>query len=122
MRVQVPVLVVARPGPLRDGLVALLKALPQVSTVEQATTATAAIKTVESQRPALVLVDSGLPGDDAWTVLKQLKTRRPAVRCVVLSDTVQHYRQAEAAGASRALLTGIPAPQLSVTLEGLLGA
>ncbi|HOT91873.1 MAG TPA: response regulator [Anaerolineae bacterium] len=117
-----PVLIVARPGPLRDSLVTLLKSFPQVSTVEQATTATSALKTVESKRPALVLVDSSLPGDEAWTVLKQLKAWRPPVRCVVLSETVQHYRQAEAAGASRAILTGIPAPKLSVTLEGLLGS
>ncbi len=121
MGAQMPVLVVAKPGPLRDSLVALLRSLPQVSTVEQANTATAALRTIEVKRPALVLVDSNLPGGEAWTVLNQLKTRRSPVRCVVLSDTVQHYRQAEAAGASRALLTGIPAPKLSVALEGLLG-
>lgn len=121
MGAQMPVLVVAKPGPLRDSLVTLLKSLPQVSTVEQANTATSALRTVDSKRPALVVVDSNLPGDEAWTVLKQCKSRRPAVRCVVLSDTVQHYRQAEAAGASQALLSGTPAPKLSVALEGLLG-
>ena len=76
---------------------------------------------IEAKSPKLVLVDSNLPGEEAWTVLKQLKNRRPAVRCVVLSETVQLCRQAEAAGASRALLSGIPAPKLSVALEGLLG-
>ena len=116
-----PVLVVAKPGPLRDSLVTLLKALPSVGSVEQAHTAATALQMVEAKLPALVLVDSNLPGGEAWTVLGQLKARRPAIRCVVLSETMQHYRQAEAAGANRALLTGIPAPKLSVALEGLLG-
>jgi DNA-binding NarL/FixJ family response regulator len=116
-----PVLVVAKPGPLRDSLVTLLQSLPQVSTVEQTHSAAAALRMVEAKPPSLVLVDSNLPGEEAWTVLNQLKTWRPAVRCVVLSETVQHCRQAEAAGANQALLSGIPAPKLSVALEGLLG-
>ena len=120
MGARMPVLVVAKPGPLRDSLVALLKSLPQVSTVEQANTATAALRTIEVKRPALVVVDSNLPGGDAWNMLNQIKARCPHTQCVVLSDTVQHYRQAEAAGASRVLLTGIPATKLSMTLEGLL--
>ena len=120
MGAPMPVLVVAKPGPLRDSLVTLLQSLPQVSTVEQTHTASAALRMVEAKSPRLVLVDSNLPGEEAWTVLNQLKTRRPAVRCVVLSETVQHCRQAEAAGASQALLSGIPAPKLSVALEGLL--
>jgi len=115
-----PVLVVAKPGPLRDSLVTLLQALPQVLTVEQAHTAAAALQMVEAKATALVLVDSNLPGGEAWTVLNQLKIRCPAIRCVVLSETVQHCRQAEAAGANQALLSGIPAPKLSVALEGLL--
>lgn len=115
-----PVLVVAKPGPLRDSLVTLLQSLPQVSTVEQTHSASAALRMVEAKLPKLVLVDSNLPGEDAWAMLNQLKTRRPAVRCVVLSESVQHCRQAEAAGASQALLSGIPAPKLSVALEGLL--
>ncbi|MGC9395917.1 MAG: response regulator [Anaerolineae bacterium] len=114
------VLVVAKPGPLRDSLVTLLQSLPQVAAVEQAHTAATALQMVEAKSPALVLVDSNLPGEEAWTILTQLKARRPAIRCVVLSETVQHYRQAEAAGANRALLNGIPAPKLSVALEGLL--
>ncbi|MFN2286042.1 MAG: response regulator [Anaerolineae bacterium] len=116
-----PVLIVAKPGPLRDSLVTLLQSLPQVAAVEQAHTAAAALQMVETKPLALVLVDSNLPGEEAWTVLSQLKARRPSIRCVVLSETVQHCRQAEAAGANRALLTGIPAPKLSVALEGLLG-
>jgi len=120
MGASMPVLVVAKPGPLRDSLVALLKSLPQVSTVEQANTAAAALRTIEVKRPALVVVDSNLPGGDACSMLNQVKARCPHTQCVVLSDTVQQYRQAEAAGASQVLLTGVPATKLSVTLEGLL--
>ncbi|HOU14188.1 MAG TPA: response regulator [Anaerolineae bacterium] len=120
MDARTSVLVVAKPGPLRDSLVALLKSLPQVATVEQTNTATSALRTIEVKRPALVVVDSNLPGGETWNMLNQVKARSPHTRCVVLSDTVQHYRQAEAAGASRVLLTGVPAPKLSLTLEGLL--
>ncbi len=120
MNGRMPVLVVAKPGPLRDSLVALLRSLPQVSTVEQAHTAPAALKTIETQQPALVVVNANLSGGETWNMLNQIKARFPHTRCVVLSDTVQHYQLAEAVGIGQVLLTGVLAAKLSLTFEGLL--
>jgi DNA-binding NarL/FixJ family response regulator len=115
-----PVLVVAKPSPLRDSLVALLRSLPSITAVEQADDATSALRSIEVRRPALVVLDAGLPAGQAWSLLRQVKLRWPATRCIVLTDTHETRRRAEAAGASYALLKGFPAAKLSLVLEQLL--
>ncbi len=116
----IAVLVVARPGPLRDSLMALLRSIPGIAAVQQADDATAGLRFAETARPALVLIDGGLPGGEAWTVLRQVQVRWPCTQSVVLTDTIQLRRRAEAAGANRALLKGFPAAKLSSMLEQLL--
>lgn len=116
----IAVLVVARPGPLRDSLMALLRSIPGIAAVQQADDAIAGLRFAETARPALVLIDGGLPGGEAWTVLRQVQVRWPCTQSVVLTDTIQLRRRAEAAGANRALLKGFPAAKLSSMLEQLL--
>jgi DNA-binding NarL/FixJ family response regulator len=114
------VIIVARPGPLREGLTTLLGTLPTVTSVMMAEDGASGLHAVETNRPALILLDAGLPNDEVWSVLYQIKTRWPHIPCVVLTDTVQVRQQAEGAGANRALLKGFPAAKLSVILEQLL--
>lgn len=116
----ISVLVVAGPSALRDSLVALLKSIALVATVQQAEDAASGLRMVEISHPALVLLDAGLPDGEAWSLLRQVQARWPLTQCVVLTDTAQLRRRAEAAGASRALLKGFPAAKLSLMLEQLL--
>ena len=115
-----PVLIVAKPSPLRDSLAALLRSIPSITAVEQADDAAAALRSMEAGRSTLVVLDAGLPAGQAWSLLRQVTARWPATRCIVLTDTQETRRRAEAAGASRALLKGFPAAKLSLVLEQLL--
>jgi two-component system, NarL family, response regulator DevR len=116
----ISVLVVAKPSPLRDSLAALLRSIPLITVVQQAHDASFALRMIEADRPALVLLDAALPAGQAWSLLRQIKSRWPAIPCIVLTDTQQSRRRAEAAGAYRALLKGFPAAKLSLVLEQLL--
>lgn len=116
----ISVLVVAKPSPLRDSLAALLRSIPSITVIQQADDAASALRMIEVDRPVLVLLDAGLPAGQAWSLLRQIKSRWPMTPCIVLTDTQQSRRRAEAAGANRALLKGFPAAKLSLMLEQLL--
>ena len=116
----ISVVVVAQVSPLRDSLTALLRSIPAITSVQQADDALSGLRMIEADPPALVMLDAGLPAAQAWALLRQIKSRWPEIPCLVLTDTQQSRRRAEAAGANRALLKGFPAAKLSVVLEQLL--
>ena len=115
-----PVLIVARPGRMRDGLQALLAAMPQIGSVDLTDDGPSALSTAPNQHPALVLLDTRTSGDETLAVLRQIKTRWPLARCLLLVDTDRQRRLARAAGADGVLLKGFQADQLFATVEGLL--
>jgi DNA-binding NarL/FixJ family response regulator len=51
----------------------------------EAATCEAALKIVEEARPALVIVDLALGHDDGLSLVKTVKSRHPAIPCLVLS-------------------------------------
>lgn len=114
------ILVLGKPGPLRDGLVALLRTVPKVGVVKLADDAVAGLTMIAQHNPKLVLLDAALPKDTAWMVLQQVKIKWPGIHCVVLGDSIQHCQRAELAGASRVILKGSSAAQLPVTIERML--
>lgn len=120
MAIRRSALVVARPGPLRDGLAALLWSIPLLSAVHLADGLPSALHLVARHQPTLVLVDAELPGGEAWALVRQVKARWPQIRCVALTDTTRSTQQAEDAGANQVLIKGYPAAKLSTVLERLL--
>ncbi len=120
MQNYIPVLIVARPGRMRDSLRALLRAIPQLEIVGQADNGSSALGMVTNYHPSLVLLDSDLPDDEAWTVLKKTKSEWPQTRCIVLANSVHQQWLAKTAGADSVLLTGFPATKFFAAIEALL--
>jgi DNA-binding NarL/FixJ family response regulator len=114
------VLIISQPGPLRHGLRALLSSMPNVETVTVAAQAKAALQSISRSQPAMVLLDSSLPGEGFLPLLKQIKVRWPQLECLVLADGTEQQRQAQAARADRVLLKGVSAARLSAAMERLL--
>lgn len=114
------ILILGKPGPLRESLVTLLRTVPNVGVVKLADDAAAGLMMIAKHNPKLVLLDAALPKDSAWTVLQQVKLQWPGIHCVVLGDSIQHCQRAELAGASRVILKGSSAAQLPVTIERML--
>jgi DNA-binding NarL/FixJ family response regulator len=113
-------LIVTGPGSFQNGLLALMTAMPQIEVVGEADNASSALQMVVERRPALVLLDMDLPGNDPWALLRQIKNDWPAIRCIALADDVQHQQDSQAAGADVALVKGFPPAQLIATIERLL--
>ena len=113
-------LIVAHPGPVRDGLRALLTAIPQVESSKEVDDASSALRIVKEHHPALVLISVDLSGDEVWDLLRQIKAERPQTRSILLVNDVHQQRLAQAAGADGVLLEGSPASKLSATIKSLL--
>jgi DNA-binding NarL/FixJ family response regulator len=114
------VLIVAPPGPLQHGLLALLRSIPNVEIVGVVAHNRGALQVVSEGQAALVLLDSALPGQGFVPLLRQLKARSPGVQCVVLTDNEEQKRQAHAAEADAVLVKGLPAAKLLATIVSLL--
>jgi DNA-binding NarL/FixJ family response regulator len=114
------VLIVAKPGPLREGLGALMSAIPQINRIDEVDSASLALAMVREQPPAVVLLGTFSLGDEIWRILRQIKAQWPRIRCVVLAENEQQGCEAQAAGADAVLLNGFPAARLVSTIQSLL--
>ena len=113
------VLIVARPNRMRDGLRALLRAIPNLEEIGQADDSTAALAVVDNHPPALMLLDWNLPDDQGQTVLAHTRSCTQ-IPCIVLADNTRQQQLAEAGGADAVLIAGFPANKLFTEVERLL--
>ena len=113
-------LIVARPGLVREGLQAVLSAIPGMNALEPAGDGASALDKLASHRPDLVIVDSSLPEDELRATLRNIKGQHPDVRCVVIAASPQQARALEATDADAILVEGSSAALLSTTIKTLL--
>jgi DNA-binding NarL/FixJ family response regulator len=115
-------LIVARPGPLRNSLQALLTTMPQIEIVAEANDPSALLRMGDRIQPDIVLLDASLCEDEVWAALRRIQVEWSQTRTLVLVEGSLQQQRAVAAGADIALLKGFPASKLSATIEGLLSA
>jgi DNA-binding NarL/FixJ family response regulator len=116
-------LIVCEIGPLRDGLSVLISAIPFVHLLGAVGTTRKAVQILNEKHPELVVVDSHLLSiEDTRYLLKEIKSCRPAIICVVVAGDVEQVQIAWEAGADKVQLTGCPASELYETIQGLLNA
>lgn len=113
-------LIVAKQGPLRDSMRALLTALPRIEIVDETDSTAAALDVVSQQRPDLVLIDSNFSAEDVWVFLRQIRKRSPRTRRLFLADTVGEKQEIEAPCAEAIFLKGAPPAELVANIERLL--
>jgi DNA-binding NarL/FixJ family response regulator len=106
------VLIVARPGRLRDGWRALLLSMPQIESVSLADDTATALRLARIQRPKLTLIEVEPFGDEAWSLIKQMTAEQPDCLSIVLAGDMEELRAAQSNGASAALIKGFPAAGL----------
>ena len=111
-------LIIANPGDLQNGLLALSTTMPQIQAVLLAEEADSALRIVAAHRPALELLDMRLPKQDV--VLRQIKTEWPRTLCIAQIGTVQHDQGATVPMADARLLKGFSPSKFIDTVETLL--
>lgn len=117
MNEPIPVYIFARPGRIRDGLTALLRAVPRIGAVRYVNQELTEWESIADEKQALVLLDANLIDPQLYSHLKQ-NTRQ---KCIVLADNDWQQQQARAAGVAEVLLTGFPATQLFTAIDKLFG-
>lgn len=112
-------LVVARPGPVNDGLVALLDAAPQVRKVAHVRTADDAWDFVNKICPDIALVHAADLSQELATFMADYKAACGSpLLAIVLGE--EERQIALANGADIAVIEGLPASKLSAHLASLL--
>jgi len=112
-------IVAARPE-IRDGLGALLMAMPQIGSVNQVANAHEALQIIHVQCPTLVLLDVNLIRGTIQELLEQIKVGGPGCRTIVLINEAHQRQEAELAGAEAVLLKGCPTGKLLGSISSLL--
>jgi DNA-binding NarL/FixJ family response regulator len=113
-------LIVARPGPLRNGLQALMTTMPQIEILAETADPSALLRMGAGNQPDVVLLDASLPEDQVWSALGRIKAEQSQTRSIVLVEDSQQQQKAQAAGADVVLIQGTPAGQLIAAIEGIL--
>jgi DNA-binding NarL/FixJ family response regulator len=114
------ILIVAKPGRLREALCTLLKAASRLEPIEQVDDSPSALKIVNECDPGLVLLDAHLPDNEISALLGQIKAKRPQTRCIVLANTVEQQQAAKRAGADEVLLKGFSTANLLEAIDKLM--
>jgi DNA-binding NarL/FixJ family response regulator len=106
------VLLVIKPGPLRDGLDALLFAMPEVQLVVHANDANASLDFCRQGTTDVVILEVR-PGDrDLLAKVSDVKALCPQGQALALIHNEEDRGPAEAAGADSVLSVGMPATRL----------
>ncbi len=106
------VLLVVRPGPLRDGLNALLSSMPEVQLVAQANDASAAIDFCQGRPNELVIMEIK-PGDrDLLTKVSDIKALCSKGEVIALIHDEDDREPAEESGVDLIIRVGIRAAEL----------
>lgn len=102
--VDVDVLVVDDHPGVRAAIEALVAGTPGLRLVGSASNGAAAIEIVARLRPAVVIMDLGMPGIDGVRATREICKSKMAPVVVAFSGSRELWRQARAAGASHTVL------------------
>lgn len=116
------ILLVSRPGHVREALLGLLNTLPELSTVEIAESGLLALGMAGELNPHLVMVAGGLPEAEGPELVRQFKQRWPDMPCLVLAENARQLELAFQAGANCALPVRTPSGQLLSEIRDLMAA
>lgn len=116
----VTALIVVRPGPLRNSLLALMNTMPQIEIVAESRDVSSLLRMGTQLQPDLVLLETELPGDGVQEALRQIRDEWSATHTIVLVDNAIQRLNAQKAGADVVLYKGFRAASLVRIISSLL--
>jgi DNA-binding NarL/FixJ family response regulator len=108
---------------VRQGLALLINREPDLAVCGDAEEAATALRLIEATRPDLVVVDISLNGPDGLDLLKDIRTRYPALPVLILSmlDELLYAERALRAGASGYIMKQEATEKVLVAIRRILG-
>ena len=113
-------LLVVRPGPLRDGLNALLSAMPEIRMVAQAEDIDAALSFLARQCVELVLIKLDTGDRRLLGPVMEMRALCPDTRVVALIEDERDRQVAKASGTDLVVMIGVPVPTLRTQIRALV--
>jgi len=120
MEQRVTVLIIAKPGQVRDGLRALLDAIPGVDVVGRPCDGMLNVDLLAEYNPALIVIDCNLVDTRALDALRRLKTQNAEVCFLILVENVEQQQLAQDNEFDHVLIKGSSAEKLARTASELL--
>lgn len=114
-------LLVAKSGPLADGLLGFLAAIPEVQVIGHLDRCPASTATVADLHPSVVVLAFGRLAEQDLAAVRRLRAALPESRCVVLAQDVQQQRVAQTAGADAVLINGCRPGELVAAIRPSVG-
>lgn len=114
------ILVISESDRLRDGLIALLNAIPQVVFIGEASSLPEAVSLANRLRPDIAILDLGDSVDAAWRVLRQMELASPRTRCIALIDDVSQQHRVMTRAVEAVLIKGTAPADLIAAIERML--
>ena len=117
------ILLVARPGPLRDALTRIISDISCVDHLYPISSPLLALKTLTTLKPRLVLFCINTPEEEIIESLKQIKQIAPESHCLVMVETMPQGERARFAGADAVIVGNVSTRQLIESIQSaLIGA
>ena len=118
---QMSTLIVAQPGPLRDGIEALLASVPRVQVIGEEASIKGAMRTPTCSVD-LLLVDGSYPEEQIRRLLRRCLTACPNMRSIVFANNSRQVEQAHRLEVDAVFMTGRRPAQFVTMVEELLVA
>jgi len=100
------ILIVAKPGLMRNSLLAFLRAMPHVDIIALVDNPVMALQETQLRQPEVVVIDMDLYEDVALDLVRQLHHEPSSPRSIVLANNFYQQKRSLEAGASIALIKG----------------
>ena len=113
-------LLVLRPGPLRDGLNALLASMREIRLVAQAEDTDAALDFLAGHCVELAILRLEAGDRQLSETVAKMKTLCPQIQLVVLIEDEEGWQTANASGADLVLRLGMRASVIKSEIEALI--
>lgn len=113
-------IVVSRPGVMQQSLRALLASYPWLLIMTSTGDGLSALNQVAQHQPDLLIVDSNLLDEEIDALIRAVKVRQPALRCLVFLRSSQRATPTLAVGADAVIQRDSPAGEIHATLIRLM--
>jgi DNA-binding NarL/FixJ family response regulator len=114
------VVIVGRKGPDRGSLRTILSVIPGLTWRGWADSVGSALRLIETCRPHLVLLDTDLPGNQAWILIRQIGSSWPEIDLIVLARNDGHAAHAKELGAKKVLPRATSTTQLLSAIDEIM--
>ena len=112
----IPTAIVSRPGIMQQSLRASLAAYPWIAVVASFGDGLTALNHLTQSRPGILVIDSNLLDEEVDALLGAVKSRQPAIRCLVLTRSSLRREQLLIDGADAAIARNGSAQELQEAL------